>query len=174
MLSVLFTPGVREQLSKVRVPRALSGVPGHGVFGQRPSVYLPLSFTRHAVIFLRSAIRQKREITIEQGTVEAGFEPADAYFPYAAKPFSFFRLLLMSFQDTVSDSCGTLTRGVPDRNRALLMELINPDKLLSVSFPRCRGFRPPRPPDADAAGIRSGSLWASFRFNHGARTSMTL
>ena len=54
MLSVLFTPGVRERLSRVRVPRALSGVPGRGVFGPRPSVYSPLSFTGHAVICLRS------------------------------------------------------------------------------------------------------------------------
>ncbi len=73
-------------------------------------------------------------------------------------------LLLMPFQDTVSDSCGTLTRGVLLFKQVPLSGANGSfKKWLSVSFPRCRGFRPPRPPDADAAGIRSGSLWASFK-----------
>lgn len=120
MLSVLFTPGVREVFSRVRVPRTLSGVPGRGIFGLRPSVYLPLSFTGHAVIFLHSSHgalpntimapvpfrKEGAEDYKIQGTIETGFGPADSGYEPLAKPFSFFRLLLMPFKTQFQNQAG--------------------------------------------------------------------
>ena len=103
LLSVLFTPGVREKRSKVRVPRALSDVPGRGVFGgrSRQSTCRSLSPGMRSTFSPHLPFRKIR--TRKQGTLEAGFEPADSGYEPLAKP-QLFAIAVGASQDTVFDS----------------------------------------------------------------------
>lgn len=116
----------------------------------------------------RSA-KEKREITIKQGTVESGIRTRDACFPHAAD-LKLFGLLLMPFQDTAFIRAGFEPTSSCLSGRCSPPELTDQLSLLPVSFVRqdagtalsAGSTADPVMPGQVGGDQTPGLLWASF------------
>ncbi len=144
---MLFTPNVRERFSKVHgLRRFHKHLRSEAYSAEAVSLLASLfhSACGHIVRFDTDdhplgAGRKKRDIPFNQGTIEAGFEPAVACYEHAAKP------------SAIRICCSCLSRHIFEFMResnprppgpepgAPQLELMDSVKLLSVSFlSRCR------------------------------------